>query len=222
MPTFGAYQFTEAVNDNEESNDHEWQNTGNAVDSESITNASTFTDASAEDEFTNLNTYALNLSGFIPPHASATIDGVIVTIRLSNAQAGATWTVRCRKSGGTPSYSYPKTHVNNSSGPTNVTFGSPTDDWSNDGLGAVPLGFDGIAISCSDTADNYSTQDAKVYDAEISIAYTPPDKHYYGTHPLPDASAGNIVYGDAGLGGGGSLIKEIKFNNVTIWQDLNP
>ena len=221
MPTFGAYQFTEVTLD-DDSGDHAWENIDNAVDSESISSASTFTDASAEDEFTNLDTQRLILSGFIPPHASATIDGVIVTIRLSNAQTGAVWSVQCRRSSDGAS-SAPKTHTNNSSGPTNVTFGSPTDDWSNDdGLSPVPLGFDGILITCSDVADNYDTQDAKLYDAEISIAYTPPNKHYYGTDSLPDTSAGKIVYGDATLGGAGSLIKEIKFNNVTIWQDLNP
>ena len=216
MPTFGAYQFTEATRD-DDVGDHAWQNIDNAVDSESISNATTFTDASAEDEFTNLDTERLILSGFIPPHENATIDGVIVTIRLSNAQAGATWSVQCRKSGSTPDYSEAKTHVNNSSGATNVTFGSPTDDWSGDGgINPVPNGFDQIAITCSDVADNYDTQDAKVYDAEIYIAYTPPAKHYYGTNPLPDASADNIIYGDA------TLIKTIKFNNVTIWQNLNP
>ena len=213
MPTFGPYQFTSATDVGD--NSHSWENVGNAVDSENITAASSFTESSAEDEFTDLDTNTLRLSGFTAPPAYATIDGVSVSIRIANAQTGAVWSVQCRRSSDGAT-SATKTHTNNTSGGTVITLGSPTDAWGNEfGVGDAPSEFDQIDIVCTDTADNYSTQDAYVYDAEISITYTLPNKMHYGSDNLPDTDADKIKYGS-------TSIKRIIFDGSIIWQDLNP
>ena len=213
MPTFGPYQFTSATDVGD--NTHPWENPDNAVDSENISTASSFTDSSAEDEFTDLDTATLRLSGFTAAPSYVTIDGVALSIRIANAQTGAVWAVKCRRSSDGAT-SAAKTYTNNTSGGHTVTLGSPTDDWSSGGSGAAPVGFDQIDIVCTDTADNYNTQDAKLYDAEISIAYTLPDKMYYGSDHLPDTAADKIKYGN------NQSIKRIIFDGSIIWQDLNP
>ena len=213
MPTFGPYQFTTATDVGD--NTHTWENPDNAVDSENITNASSFTESSAEDEYTDLDTNTLRLSGFTAPPAYATIDGVSVNIRIANAQTGAVWAVQCRRSSDGAS-SASKTYTNNTSGGHNITLGSPTDAWGNEfGTGDAPSQFDQIDIVCTDTADNYSTQDAKLYDAAISIAYTINTKMYYGSSALPHTDSDKIKYGS-------TSIKRIVFGGSIIWQDLNP
>lgn len=207
MPTFGPYQFTTATDVGD--NTHTWENVDNAVDNENIYDASSFTDSSAEDEFTDLDTNTLRLSGFTAPPAYATIDGVSLSIRIANAQTGAVWAVRCRRSSDGAT-SGNKTYTNNTSGGHIITLGSPTDDW-----GSAPSEFDQIDIVCTDTADNYYTQNAYVYDAEISITYTLPDKMYYGSDNLPDTAADKIKYGS-------TSIKRIIFDGSIIWKDLNP
>ena len=151
MPTFGPYQFTTATDVGD--NTHTWENVDNAVDSENISTASSFTESSAEDEFTDLDTNTLRLSGFTPPPAYATIDGVSVSIRIANAQTGAVWAVQCRRSSDGAT-SATKTYTNNTSGGHTVTLGSPTDAWGNEfGVGDAPSEFDQIDIVCTDTAE---------------------------------------------------------------------
>ena len=212
MPNFGPYDFTTATDVG--NNTHPWENPDNAVDSEDITDASSFTESSAEDEYTDLDTATLRLSGFTAAPSYVTIDGVTLSIRIANAQTGAVWAVQCRRSSDGAT-SAAKTHTNNTSGVTTITLGSPTDDWSSGGSGAAPVGFDQIDIVCTDTADNYSTQDAKLYDASISIAYTINTKMYYGSSALPHTDSDKIKYGN-------TSIKRIVFGGSIIWQDLNP
>ena len=212
MPTFGPYEFTTATDVGD--NTHSWENPDNAVDSEDITDASSFTESSAEDEFTALDTSTLRLSGFTAAPSYVTIDGVALNIRIANAQTGAVWSVRCRRSSD-GAQSAAKTYTNNTSGVLTVTIGSATDDWSSGGSNAAPVGFDQIDIVCTDSADNYNTQDAKLYDASISIAYTINTKMHYGSSALPHTDSNKIKYGN-------TSIKRIVFDGSIIWQDLNP